>query len=107
MGLCMAAETALTSEPVVYEGQFGTFTIDADDRREVWQYRAGLAMAAGSLALGTAGVLWRGDITWVVQSISWLYTVFWLALGYSLFKIHIYLRPLHRPGKALGPCGRT
>jgi uncharacterized integral membrane protein len=96
MALCMTAKTELTSEPVVYEGQFGSFTIDARDRQEVVLYRAGLAIAAGSFALGTAGILWKGDVDWVVQSISGLYTVFWLALGYSLLKIHIYLRPLHR-----------
>jgi uncharacterized integral membrane protein len=95
MALCMTANTEPTTEPVVYEGQFGTFTIDASDRQEVIQYRAGLAIAAGSFALGTAGILWQGDVAWVVQSISWLYTVFWLALGFSLLKIHIYLRPLH------------
>lgn len=85
-----------TAEPVTYQGQFGTFTIEAADRREVVQYRAGLAIAALSFALGTIGILWKGDLDWVVQSISGLYTVFWLALGYSLLKIHIYLRPLHR-----------
>lgn len=92
----MTASTELPADSMVYEGQFGPFTIEDDDRREVVQYRAGLAIAALSFALGTAGVLWRGELDWVVQSVSLLYTVFWLALGYSLFKIHIYLRPLHR-----------
>ncbi|MGF1460155.1 MAG: DUF2301 domain-containing membrane protein [Leptolyngbyaceae cyanobacterium] len=84
------------SQPVVYEGQFGDFTIDAADRREVMQYRAGLAIAALSFAIATTGILWRSDLDWVVPGVSLLYTVFWLSLGYSLFKIHIYLRPLHR-----------
>lgn len=92
----MVLNSKWSPEPAVYEGQFGTFTIDDEDRREVVQYRAGLAIAALSFALGTAGVLWRPDLDWVVQSVSWLYTIFWLALGFSLFKIHIYLRPLHR-----------
>ncbi|RZM83035.1 DUF2301 domain-containing membrane protein [Leptolyngbya iicbica] len=92
----MTAKIKSPAEPAVYEGQFGPFTIDASDRQEVIQYRAGLAIAASSFALGTAGILWRGDVDWVVQGISALYTVFWLALGYSLLKIHIYLRPLHR-----------
>lgn len=92
----MTQNSELQSEPVVYEGQFGSFTIDQHDRQEVLQYRAGLVIAALCFALGTAGVLWLGDRDWVVQSVSLLYTVFWLALGYSLFKIHIYLRPLHR-----------
>ncbi len=92
----MTTSTEHVSEPIVYEGQFGSFTIDEVDRREVVQYRAGLAIAALSFAMGTAGILWRGDLAWVVQSVSWLYTLFWLALGYSLLKIHIYLRSLHR-----------
>ncbi len=96
MALRMTAKIKSPAEPAVYEGQFGPFTIDASDRQEVIQYRAGLAIAASSFALGTAGILWRGDVDWVVQGISALYTVFWLALGYSLLKIHIYLRPLHR-----------
>ncbi|MEM1311527.1 MAG: DUF2301 domain-containing membrane protein [Cyanobacteria bacterium P01_H01_bin.153] len=92
----MTASPKIASDPIVYEGQFGTFTITDVDRREVVQYRAGLAIAALSFALGTTGTLWRGDLDWVVQSVSVLYTIFWLALGYSLLKIHIYLRPLHR-----------
>lgn len=92
----MVLSPELQSESVVYEGQFGSFTIDDADRREVIQYRAGLAIAALSFAIGTAGILWQGELDWVVQSVSGLYTLFWLALGYSLLKIHIYLRPLHR-----------
>ncbi|MGD1862698.1 MAG: DUF2301 domain-containing membrane protein [Leptolyngbyaceae cyanobacterium] len=92
----MTSTVNLSPESIVYEGQFGPFTIEAADRREVVQYRAGLAIAALCFALGTTGVLWRGDLGWVVQSVSLLYTGFWVALGYSLFKIHIYLRPLHR-----------
>ena len=35
----------------IYEGQFGTFTIDESDRTEVVQYRAGLVTAASSFCL--------------------------------------------------------
>jgi len=92
----MTSSTELTPDPIVYKGQFGAFTIDDEDRREVIQYRAGLAIAALCFALGTVGALWQSDRGWIVQGISVLYTGFWLALGYSLLKIHIYLRPLHR-----------
>jgi uncharacterized integral membrane protein len=92
----MTASAEFQQEPMVYQGEFGPFTIDEDDRQEVIQYRAGLAVAALSFGLGTAGILWKGDVEWVVQGISVLYTIFWLALGWSLLKIHIYLRPLHR-----------
>ena len=92
----MIASAEFQQEPMVYQGEFGPFTIDESDRQEVIQYRAGLAVAAFSFALGTIGVLWKGDADGVVQSISVLYTIFWLSLGWSLLKIHIYLRPLHR-----------
>jgi uncharacterized integral membrane protein len=92
----MTASTEFRQEPMIYQGEFGTFTIEASDRQEVVLYRTGLVIAALSFAVGTFGMLWRGDLAWVVQSISVLYTVFWLALGLSLLKIHIYLRPLHR-----------
>lgn len=85
-----------TPENAVYQGEFGPFTIEDKDRREVRQYRAGLAISALSFGLATAGVLGRSDLDWVIQGVSILYTVFWLALGLSLWRIHIYLRPLHR-----------
>jgi uncharacterized integral membrane protein len=95
-GKTMAVSAERQQEPVVYEGQFGPFTIDANDRQDVIWYRAGLAIAALCFSVGTVGVLWKSDLDWVVQGISLLYSIFWLALGLSLYKIHIYLRPLHR-----------
>ena len=80
-------------EPIVYQGQFGNFTVDAEDRREVVIYRAGLAVAAACFAISTGLVLWRGEA--VLPWISWLYTLFCLGLGVSLWMIHIYLKPLH------------
>jgi uncharacterized integral membrane protein len=84
------------TEPEVYQGQFGTFTIDDADRREVVTYRGGLAIAALCFALGTLGILWLGPLPWVLRTMTVLYTVLWLALGVSLATIHIYLKPLHR-----------
>lgn len=92
----MTASTEADQETIVYKGQFGSFTIDEHDRQEVILYRAGLCVAALCFALGTGGLFWQGDKPWVLQSLSGLYTVFWLALGLSLLKIHIYLKPLHR-----------
>lgn len=92
----MMANTEATHEPIVYQGQFGSFTIDADDCQEVIQYRLGLAVAALSFCLGTALVLWQSHPSWSWPAVSLLYTVFWLALGLSLLKVHIYLKPLHR-----------
>ncbi|NER80864.1 MAG: DUF2301 domain-containing membrane protein [Leptolyngbya sp. SIO1D8] len=91
----MALSADSRQEPIIYQGQFGPFQIEDHDRQEVIGYRTGLVIAALCFALGTASVLWWGDQIWVLQSLSLLYIVFWLALGFSLLKIHIYLKPLH------------
>jgi uncharacterized integral membrane protein len=92
----VSVSTSEQASPEVYQGQFGTFTITDDDRREVRIYRGGLAIAAVSFALATAGILWPQRPDWLLPGVSVLYSVFWLALGVSLFTIHIYLKPLHR-----------
>jgi uncharacterized integral membrane protein len=85
-----------TIEPIIYQGQFGEFTVTDRDRQEVILYRAGLAVAALCFAVGTALVLQQGDQPWVLPAISVLYSGFALGLGLSLLLIHIYLKPLHR-----------
>ncbi|MEO1392678.1 MAG: DUF2301 domain-containing membrane protein [Cyanobacteria bacterium J06634_5] len=80
--------------PDVYEGQFGTFTITKDDRADVIWYRAGLAVAASSFAAGVLGLFIAGDRAPLIATAC--YGLMWCALGLSFFKIHIYLRPLHR-----------
>lgn len=80
----------------VYEGQFGAFTITADDRRGVIIYRAALMVAALCFAVGSGLVLLRGSTSWVVTFLTPLFACFWLALGVSLLTIHIYLKPLHQ-----------
>lgn len=81
-------------DSAIYQGQFGEFTITADDRREVLIYRAGLVTAAVCFVLGVGLVLWQGDR--VLALISLLYSLFCLSLGVSLWTIHIYMKPLHR-----------
>ncbi|MEL6813797.1 MAG: DUF2301 domain-containing membrane protein [Cyanobacteria bacterium J06598_3] len=80
--------------PEIYEGQFGTFTIEPEDRTEVVLYRVGLGIAASSFAIAVLCVFFAGDIApWVATA---CYALMWCGLGLSFFKIHIYLRPLHR-----------
>ncbi len=79
-----------TQEPIVYQGQFGSFTLDDHDRQSVILYRGGLAIAALSFAIAT-GFAFLQNFFWITP----LYFVFWTALGVSLFTIHIYLKPLH------------
>ncbi|MBW4607461.1 MAG: DUF2301 domain-containing membrane protein [Hassallia sp. WJT32-NPBG1] len=83
------------TQPEVYQGQFGEFTITQSDRTGVIIYRTGLIIAALSFAMGTALILLNNNPT-TIQAITPLYTCFSLALGVSLLTIHIYLAPLHR-----------
>jgi len=85
-----------SDEPIVYQGQFGEFTIDRDDRLGVAIYRGGLAIAAACFAVGTTLVLWQGVTEAIAPVLTGLYGGFSLALGVSLLTIHIYLVPLHR-----------
>lgn len=84
------------SESVVYQGQFGEFTIEASDRQEVILYRVGLMVAALSFALGSGLVLWQPNHPVVLRSLTPLYSLFTAGLALSLLTIHIYLKPLHR-----------
>ncbi|MEB3338060.1 MAG: DUF2301 domain-containing membrane protein [Leptolyngbyaceae bacterium] len=83
-------------ESIIYQGQFGEFTITASDRQSVMIYRAGLMVAALSFAVGTGLVLWQGQNPLVLQALTPLYALFCLALGVSLVTIHIYMAVLHR-----------
>jgi len=81
---------------MVYQGHFGTYTITERDRAEVTVYRSGLLVAALSFAVGTLLFFWQGVTPVVLQSLTYLYGIFSIALGISLLTIHIYLIPLHR-----------
>jgi len=81
---------------MVYQGQFGSYTITDRDRAEVRIYRGGLLVAALSFAMGTLLLFWQGATPVILQSLTYLYSLFSLALGISLITIHIYLLPLHR-----------
>ncbi len=94
-----------TQQPIVYQGQFGEFTIDQSDRQGVIIYRAGLMVAALSFAIGSTIVLWQGDRPAVLQSLSPLYTLFCVGLGVSLLSIHIYMVVLHRALQAFWVVG--
>ncbi|MGV0108137.1 Integral membrane protein [Nostoc sp. DSM 114160] len=87
--------TQTLSAPEVYQGQFGEFTITQSDRTGVIIYRAGLMVAALSFAIGSALILLNNNPT-VVNLLTPLYACFSLALGVSLFTIHIYMASLHR-----------
>ncbi|WP_445633232.1 Integral membrane protein [Nostoc sp. DSM 114161] len=81
--------------PQVYQGQFGEFTITSHDRTGVIIYRVGLMIAALSFAVGSGLILLNNNPT-VLSALTPLYACFILALGVSLFTIHIYMIILHR-----------
>ncbi|MEH2325894.1 MAG: DUF2301 domain-containing membrane protein [Nostoc sp.] len=81
--------------PEVYQGQFGEFTITQSDRTGVIIYRAGLMVTALSFAIGSTLVLFNNNPA-ILTTLTPLYTCFSLALGVSLFTIHIYMVSLHR-----------
>jgi uncharacterized integral membrane protein len=84
------------TEPIIYQGQFGDFTIDPSDRQGVIIYRAGLMLAAVSFAIGSTIVLLSDRNPAMLQALTPLYTLFCLGLGISLLSIHIYMVVLHR-----------
>ncbi|MGD2184095.1 DUF2301 domain-containing membrane protein [Lusitaniella coriacea] len=88
--------TSSQSEPIIYEGQFGEFTITDRDRQDVKIYRGGLFVAAVAFALGSFLLLFWGPTPLVLASLTPLFALFSCGLAVSLLKIHIYLVPLHR-----------
>ncbi len=89
----------------IYQGQFGEFTVTTPDRRGVLLYRAGLAIAAGSFGLGTLLALWPEHPVTTLPIITFLYGLFCLGLGVSLYYIHIYMVALHRTLQAFWAIG--
>lgn len=92
----MVTAPSETSNLETYEGQFGSFVITSNDRREVVIYRIGLSVAAFSFALAVVLLLLGGPTAGLLGIISGLYFLMWVGLGVSLWFIHIYLRPLHQ-----------
>jgi uncharacterized integral membrane protein len=91
--------------PTIYQGQFGEYTIDKEDRLGVIIYRSGLAIAALTLAIASNIVISQNIDNNALQIVTVLFGIFSLALGISLFTIHIYLAVLHRFLQALWAIG--
>ena len=75
----------------VYEGVYGPFRIEAQDRREVLGYR----LALTAVALGQLGLLLQLRSLGPSGLWPWL-IVMAMGLGLALRWIHIYLKPLHQ-----------
>lgn len=78
-----------SSDPI-YEGAYGPFTVDANDRREVLGYRLALL----TVAIAQLGWLIQWQQRGTEQLWPWLLLMA-AGLGLALQWIHIYLRPLH------------
>jgi uncharacterized integral membrane protein len=78
------------SDPL-FEGVYGTYSIDERDRREVLGYRLALLL----VALAQAALLVQWQLLGPAQLWPWL-ALMAVGLGLALRWIHIYLRPLHR-----------
>ncbi|WP_404784382.1 DUF2301 domain-containing membrane protein [Altericista sp. CCNU0014] len=80
----------------IYQGQFGEFTVTAQDRLGVVLYRVGLTVAAAAFGIGTVLTLgWSLQPGLATTVLNVLFALFCAALGLSLWTIHIYLKPLH------------
>ena len=73
-----------------FEGMYGPFTIDAQDRRDVLSYRLSLL----AVAIGQLGRLLQWHQRGPADVWPWLLLMA-AGLGLALHWIHIYLRPLH------------
>ena len=78
------------SDPV-FDGVYGPFSIDANDRREVLAYRLALLLAA----IAQLGLLAQWRLIGAALLWPWL-VLLALGVGLALRWIHIYLRPLHQ-----------
>lgn len=77
------------SDPL-FEGVYGTFSIDARDRREVLGYRLALLL----VGVAQAALLLQWQLLGPALVWPWL-ALMAAGLGLALRWIHIYLRPLH------------
>jgi uncharacterized integral membrane protein len=89
-------QTQQPTIPVIYQGQFGNYTINDHDRQSVIIYRTGLIIAALCFTVAAGLVLFQINNPWVLPALTPIYFGFWLGLGVSLFTIHIYLIQLHQ-----------
>lgn len=94
----------IAPESIIYQGQFGEFTITPGDRTGVIIYRTGLCVAALSFAIGSAIVLFAPNYLYLLTP---LFACFCLGLGVSLLTIHIYLAALHKVLQIFWTIGTT
>jgi uncharacterized integral membrane protein len=95
----------ISAQSQIYQGEFGQFSITAEDRLEVIIYRSGLFLSALSFFIETIFVFLNPSLAVAPIISTGLFLLFTLGLGISLSKIHIYLIPLHNLLKLLWAVG--
>jgi uncharacterized integral membrane protein len=90
-----------TTTPIIYQGQFGAFTITDRDRQSVIVYRSALMLAAISFGIGVIALIYQSDQisspnSNILNLGTWLCVIFTIAIWIALTTIHIYMKILHR-----------
>eukprot|EP00252_Welwitschia_mirabilis_P013645 TRINITY_DN2_c0_g2_i1.p1 TRINITY_DN2_c0_g2~~TRINITY_DN2_c0_g2_i1.p1 ORF type:complete len:294 (+),score=32.65 TRINITY_DN2_c0_g2_i1:109-990(+) len=90
---------ARQSENTVYQGMYGTWTVEDSDYREVLLYRGGLVTSALSFVLGASSAFLPDENPaklFLQEHLDTFYALGVGSLGLSLILIHIYVTPLKR-----------
>lgn len=93
-----------TTQPTIYQGVYGPWTIEDSDIQEVILYRSGLVTAAASFVLASSAPLLPSDSIMsdlIERNLDLLYAIGSCGLGLSLFLIHIYVTEIKRALQAL------
>lgn len=92
------------TQPTIYQGVYGPWTIEDSDIREVILYRSGLVTAAASFVLASSTALLPNDSVMsnlIEKNLDLFYAIGSCGLGLSLFLIHIYVTEIKRTLQAL------
>ncbi|KAL2608190.1 hypothetical protein R1flu_026763 [Riccia fluitans] len=99
---------ASSSDPTVYRGMYGNWSVDSTDVREVLLYRSGLVTSAAAfVTVASSAFLPEGNpLKSAIQGVyDPLYALGAGGLGLSLVLIHIYVTPIKRALQLLWAVG--
>ncbi|CAN4090281.1 unnamed protein product [Withania somnifera] len=92
------------TQPTIYQGVYGPWTIEDSDIREVILYRSGLVTAAASFVLASSVALLPNDSVMshlIEKNLDLFYAIGSCGLGLSLYLIHIYVTEIKRALQSL------
>ena len=82
-----------SQSPQTFEGQFGSWTVEEEDKLEVFLYRSGLTLCAASYGLVGLALIFGVPAEQLVNVCFWSGSA---GFGLSLATIHIYVTPVKR-----------